>query len=119
MKSRLEILKRLVVFTLALSVFILSLNCLAICACHADRSSCAAKAAGTMLIGYEDECCPLDTVRSVPPERIQKTPASHISRPLPTEEIFGIHHHLTLNPIAGDPLPSSSPPLQRIPVLRI
>ena len=119
MKYRLEILKRLIAFTLALSVFALSLNCLAICASHAERSSCAPKVAAVMLIGYEDECCPLDTFRSIPPERIQKTPASHISRPLPTAEVFGIYHHLNLNPIAREPQPSSSPPLQRIRVLRI
>jgi hypothetical protein len=118
MKYRLEIVKRLIAFTLALGVFVLSLNCLAICASHAERSSCTPKVAGAMLIGYEEECCPLDTVRSVPPERIQKTPAGHISRPLPTTEILGIHH-LTQNPIAREPQPSSSPPLQRIPVLRI
>jgi hypothetical protein len=119
MKYRVEIMKKFVAFTLAPSVFVLSLNCLAICAGHTERSSCMPKSAGAMLIGYEDECCPLDIVRSVPPEKIQKSPAGHITRPLPTAEFFDIYHYLTPYPITGMPQPASSPLLQRISVLRI
>jgi len=58
-----------------------------------------------MSIEYEEDCCPFEALRSVPPERIQKTPAGHISRPLPPAEIFGVYHHLSLTPIARAPQP--------------
>jgi hypothetical protein len=38
---------------------------------------------------------------------------------LPPAESFGIHHRQTRNLIASVPQPASSPPLQRIPGLRI
>jgi|SRR5215467_2671492 len=119
MKCRLEIMKQALAFALALSVFSLSLSCLAICADHAKRSSRDSDEIGVVLIGQEDECCPLDTLRSAPPERIQKTPAGIVTWPLPPAEIFGIHHRQTRNLIARVPQPASSPPLQRIPALRI
>jgi hypothetical protein len=119
MKCRLEIMKQALAFALALSVFGLSLSCLAICADHAKRSSCDSDEIGVVLIGQEEECCPLDTLRSAPPERIQKTPAGIVTRPLPPADIFGIYLRQTLNPPSRAPQPASSPPLQRIPALRI
>jgi|SRR5215510_5522513 len=119
MKHRKELMERWLAFALALSIFSLPLSCLAICANHAEQSSCASDETGVTLIGHEDECCPLDALRSIPPERIQKTPAGHLTRPLPPAEIFGIYHRQTLNLIARSPQPAISPPLQRIPALRI
>ncbi|HEX5085567.1 MAG TPA: hypothetical protein VFY40_26325, partial [Blastocatellia bacterium] len=106
-------------FALALSVCGLSLSCVAICAIHSERSCNAPDETSVALTGLEDECCPLDTLRSAPPERIQKTPAGHITRPLAHAEIFGIYHRQHQNLIAGAPQPASSPPLQRLPALRI
>jgi hypothetical protein len=119
MKYRPESIKRWLAFALALSMFGLSLSCMAICADHSEQSSCASDEIGVVLIGQEEECCPLNTLRSAPPERIQKTPAGIVTRPLPPAEIFGIHHRQTRNLIARVPQPASSPPLQRIPALRI
>jgi hypothetical protein len=92
---------------------------MAICADHAEQSFCASDGPSITSIEQEDECCSLDTLRSLPPERIQKTPAGHVIRPLLPSELFGFYHHQTLNLIAGPPQPASSPPLQKIPVLRI
>jgi hypothetical protein len=112
-------MKRWLAFALALSVCGLSLSCMAICASHSERSYSAPDKTGVALTGQEDECCPLDTLRYAPPERIQKTPAGHITRLLPPAEIFGIYHRQPRNLIAWVPQPASSPPLQRIPALRI
>jgi hypothetical protein len=119
MKYRREFINQWLAFALALSVCVLPLSCLAICAGHAERSYCAPDETGVALIGQKDECCPLDTLRSAPPERIQKTPAGIVTWPLPPAEIFDIYHRQTLNPSARAPQPASSPPLQRIPALRI
>jgi hypothetical protein len=112
-------MKQLLAFALAISVFGLSPSCLAICADHATQSSCDPDEINLAAIEQEDECCSLDTLRYLPPERIQKTPAGHPTRPLPPVEIFGFYHNRTLNLIAEPPQPASSPPLQKIPVLRI
>jgi len=117
MKYRRELMNQWL--ALALSVCSLSLSCLAICAGHAERSYCASDETSVALIGQKDECCPLDTLRSAPPERIQKTPAGIVTPPLLPADIFGIYHRKTLNPPARAPQPASSPPLQRIPALRI
>ena len=119
MRYRRGFINQWLAFALALNVCALPLSCMAICANHAERLYSAPDETGVVLIGQEDECCPLDTLRSVPPERIQKSPAGHITRPLQPAEIFGIYHHQTRNMIAGAPQPASSPPLQRIPTLRI
>jgi hypothetical protein len=119
MKYRREFMNKWLAFALALSVCGLSLSCMAICANHSEDSYSAPDKTGVALSGQEDECCPLDTLRSVPPERIQTTPAGHITRPLPPSEIFGIYHRQNQNLIARAPQPASSPPMQRIPALRI
>jgi hypothetical protein len=119
MKYRREFMNQCLTFALALSVCGLSLSCLAICAGHAERSYCAPDETDVALIGQEDECCPLDTLRSAPPERIQKTPAGVVTRPLLPAEIFDIYHRQTLNASVRAPQPASSPPLQGIPALRI
>jgi hypothetical protein len=119
MKCRREIMKQALAFTLALSVFGLSLSCMSICADHAEELSCATDEISLTAIEQEDECCSLDAIRCLPPERIQKTPASHGARPLPPAEIFGFYHRQTRNMIGKAPQPASSPPLERIPVLRI
>jgi hypothetical protein len=114
-----ELMKQLLAFALALSAFGLSLSCMAICAHHAEQSSCASDEIGVTPIDQEDECCSLDTLRYLPPESVQKTPASHISRQLSPAEIFGVYHSQNLNLIGKTPQPASSPPLQTISVLRI
>jgi hypothetical protein len=119
MKCRREIVKQALAFTLALSVFGLSLSCLAICAEHAEQLSCAPDEISLTAIEQDDECCSLDALRCLPPERIQKTPAGYVTRPLPPAEIFGFYHRETRNMIGNAPQPASSPPLDRIPVLRI
>jgi hypothetical protein len=119
MRHRRNILKRLLAFTIALNVFGLSLSCLAICADHAEQSFCASDDASVKLIEQEDECCSLDTIRSLPPERIQKTPAGLVTRPLAPADIFGFYQRNNLNLIGKAPAPASSPPLQRITALRI
>jgi len=119
MKYRREFMNQWLTFALALSVCGMSLSCLAICAGHAERSYCAPDETVVALIGQNDECCPLNTLRSAPPERIQKTPAGIVTRPSPPAEIFDIYHRQTLTPSARAPQPASSPPLQRIPALRV
>jgi hypothetical protein len=119
MKYRRELMKQLLAFALGLSVCGLSLSCLAICADHAEQSSCASDEINLTAIEQEDECCPLDTLRYLPPERIQKTPADRLIRPLPPAENFGFYHRQTRNLVAKSPQPATSPPLQRIPALRI
>jgi hypothetical protein len=119
MKYRREFMKRLLAFALALNVCGLSLSCLAICADHAEQSSCSPGEINVTLIELEGECCSLDTLRSLPPERIHKTPAGHIIRPLPPVEIFGFYHCQTRNMMRKTPQPTTSPPLQRLPALRI
>jgi hypothetical protein len=119
MKCRRELIKQLLAFALALSVFGLSLSCLAICADHAEQSACASDETGGTSIEQEDECCSLNTLRSLPPERVQKTPAGHVSRQLSLAAVFGFYHHQTQNLTGKAPQPASSPPLQRIPELRI
>jgi len=112
-------MKQLLAFALALSVFGLSLSCLAICADHAEQSSCASDETNITSIEQEDGCCSLDTLRSLPPERVQKTPVGHVSRQLSLTEIFGLNHRQISDLIGKAPHPASSPPLQRISVLRI
>ena len=119
MKCRREIMKKALALTLALSMFGLSLSCLAICADHAEELSCAPDEISLTAIEQEDECCSLDALRCLPPERIQKTPAGHGARPLPPAEIFDFYHRQTRNMIGMAPQPAGSPPLERIPVLRI
>jgi hypothetical protein len=119
MKYRREFMNKWLAFALALSVCGLSLSCMMICASHSQRSYSAPDKTGVALTEQEDECCPLDTLKSIRPERIQKTPAGHITRPLPSAEIFGIYHRPNRSLIAWAPQPASSPPLQRIPALRI
>src|SRR5262245_9114214 len=111
-----ELMKKLLAFALALSVFGLSPGCMAICADHAEQSSCASDETSLTSIEQKDECCSLDTLRSLPPERFQKTPTGHVSRQLPHAEIFGLYHLQTGDMIGKSPQPTSSPPLQRIPV---
>jgi hypothetical protein len=119
MKYRRELINQWLAFALALSVCALPLGCMVICANHSERSCGAPDDDIVALTEQEDECCPFDTLKATAPERIQKTPAGHISRPLPSAEIFGIYHRQHQNLIAGAPQPAGSPPLQRLPALRI
>jgi len=120
MKSRRTVMKRWLAFALALSVGSLSLGCMTICAAHAEQSYCASDKSDVTLIGEEDECCSLNALRLLPPDRIQKSPGVIIARPLPPAPIFGFHyHHQALIPIATSTQPACSPPLQRSPALRI
>jgi hypothetical protein len=112
-------MKQLLAFALALSVFGMPLSCLAICADHAEQLSSAPDEVSAMAIEQADECCSLNTLRSLPAERVQKAPAGHFTRSLPPAEIFGVSHRATLNIIGKAPQPAGSPPLQRIPPLRI
>src|SRR5215510_13451028 len=105
-------LKRSLTFALALNMFGLSLSCLAICADHAEQLSWAPDEINRTSIEQEDECCSLDTLRFLPSERIQKTPAGHVMRPLPPADIFGFYNHQNLRLIDKAPQPASSPPLQ-------
>jgi hypothetical protein len=119
MNCRRELMKQLLALALALSVFGLSLSCLAICADHAEQSACASDETGVTSIEQEDECCSLNALRSLPPERIQKTPAGHVTWQLSPAAVFGIYHHQTQDLIGKAPQPASSAPLERIPELRI
>jgi hypothetical protein len=119
MKCRRELMKKLLAFALALSLFGLSLSCMAICADHAEQSACASDETGITSIEQEDECCSLHAIRSLPPERFQKTPAGNIAWQLSPAEIFGFYHRQTQDLIGKAPQPASSPPLQRNPALRI
>jgi hypothetical protein len=119
MKCRREIMKQALAFTLALSMFGLSLSCLTICADHAEELSCAPDEISLTAIEQEDECCTLDALRFLLPERVQKTPAGNVTRPLPPAEVFGFNHRQTRNMIGKAPQPASSPPLERNPVLLI
>jgi hypothetical protein len=112
-------MKQLLAFALSLSVFGLSLSCLAICADHAEQSACASDETGVTSIEQEDECCSLIALRSLPPERVQKTPASHITWQLSPAAVFGFYHHQTQDLIDKAPQPASSALLERIPELRI
>ena len=119
MNYRREFINQWLAFALSLSVCGLSLGCIAICANHSERSCGAPDETSVALTGQEDGCCPLDALRSAPPDRIQKTPAGHITRPLAPAGISGIYRRQRLNLLAGAPQPASSPPLQRLPTLRI
>jgi len=120
MKSRRNVMKRWLAFALALSVGSLSLGCMTICAAHAERSLCASNETGVTLTGEEDECCSLNALRSLPADRMQKSPVGIIARPLPPAPIFGFHqHHQGLILIAISAQPTCSPPLQRSHALRI
>jgi len=119
MNCRQELMKQLLAFALALSVFGLSLSCLAICADHAEQSACASDETGVTSIEREDECCLLNALRSLPPERVQKTPADHVTWQLSPAAVFGFYHHQTQNLIGKAPQPASSASLERIPELRI
>jgi hypothetical protein len=113
-------MKRRLAFALALSVCGLSLSCLTICAAHAEQSSCAPDEISVALTEHDDECCSLDALRSLPPDRVRKTPVGLIARPILPTAIFDFHDHCrTPNPIDEAPPPAISPPLQRIPALRI
>jgi hypothetical protein len=63
MKYLREFIKQWLAFALALSVFVLSLSCLAICADHEEQSSWAPDEIKHTAIGQKDECCSLDTFR--------------------------------------------------------
>jgi hypothetical protein len=119
MKYRRELMEQLLASALALSVFGLSLSCMAICADHAEQSACASDESGVTSIEQKDECCSLNALRSLPPERIQKTPAGNVTCPLPLADIFGFYQRQNLNLICKAPQPAISPPLQRNPALRI
>src|SRR5215471_11722223 len=120
MKSRQDMMKRWLAFALALSVGSLSLGCLTICAAHAEQFSCASDKSNVMLIGEEDECCSLNALRLLPPDRIQKSPIETVVQPLQPAPIFGFHHHhQTQILIAISVQPTCSPPLQRSHTLRI
>src|SRR5215510_1524662 len=93
MKSLRDVIKRWLAFALALSVGSLSLGCMTICAAHAEKSFCASDETSVTLIGEEDECCSLNALRSLPPDRMQKSPVGIIARPLPPAPIFGFHQH--------------------------
>ena len=113
-------MKRWLTFALALSVGSLSLGCITICAAHARQSSCASDDSGVTLIGEEDECCSLNALRFLPPDRIQKSPVGIIAQPLLPAAIFGFHqHYQALIQVVTFPQPTCSPPLQRSPALRI
>jgi hypothetical protein len=119
MSHRRELMKRLFAFALALSVFGMPLSCLAICADHAEQLSSAPDEVSATAIEQADECCSLNTLRSLPAERVQKAPAGHNTQPLSPAEIFDFNHHQTRNLAGKSPQPAGSPPLQRIPPLRI
>jgi hypothetical protein len=121
MNYRRESINQWLAFALALSVFGLSLSCLAICADHEEQSSWAPEEISLAAIEdeHEDECCSLGTFKYLPPERIQKTPESNVSRPLPSAVIIGFYHHQAQSMVAKAPRPDGSPPLQRNPALRI
>ncbi len=113
-------MKKWFALALALSVGSLSLGCLTICAAHAEQSTYAPDETSVALTGQDDECCSLDALRSLPPDRVRKSLVGFIVRSLPPTAIFGFHHHCqTMNPIDTSPRPAISPPLQRIPALRI
>jgi hypothetical protein len=112
-------MKQLLAFALALGVFGMPLSCMAICAGHSEQLSSAPDKVSATVIEQADECCPLDTLRYAPPERIQKTPAGHITRLLPPAEIFGVSHRPDPNIIGKVPQPAGSPPLRGISPLRI
>ncbi len=113
-------MKSWLAFALALSVGSLSLSCLTICAAHAEQSSCASDETGITLTVEEGECCSLNALRSLPPDRIQKSPVETVARTLQPAPIFDFHHHHQgLIPIAISTQPTCSPPLQRSPALRI
>jgi hypothetical protein len=116
---RLELMKQLLAFALALSVFGLSLSCLAICADHAEQSSSAPDEVSATAIEQADECCSLNALRSLPAERVQKAPEGHDTRSLPHAEIFDFNYRQTRNMAGKAPQPAGSPPLQRIIPLRI
>src|SRR5262245_8435059 len=119
MKCRRELIKELIAFGLALSRFGLALTCMAIHPDHAEQSSCASDETRVTSLEKEDECCLLNALRPLPPERVQKTPARQVTWPFPAAETFGFYHRQNLNLISKAPQPASSPPLQRIPELRI
>jgi hypothetical protein len=113
-------MKRWLAFALALSVGILSLGCMTICAAHSEQLSCASDETSVTLTGVEDECCSLNALRSLPPDRIQKSPVRIIAQTLPSASIFEIHNrYQALIRIAAPPQPAYPPPLQRSPALRI
>jgi hypothetical protein len=119
MSYRRNLMKQLLAFALALGVFGLPLSCMAICAEHAEQSFSALEEVGATTIEQADDCCSLNTIRSLPAERVQKTPAGHLTRPLSLAEIFGVSRRTTLNIIDKVPQPADSPPLQGISPLRI
>src|SRR5215510_7401479 len=120
MKSRRNVMKRWLALVLALSVGSLSLGCLTICASHAEQFSCASDETDVTLTGMEGECCSLNALRSLPPDRIQKSPVVITTRLLPSEATFGFPDlHQVMIQIATSPQPACSPPLQRSPALRI
>ena|GEM_PF-3286120 len=120
MNYRRVFMKRLLAIALAFNVFGLSLSCVAICAEHAEPSSCVGDENKTSLNEEDEECCSLDTHRSLPPERIQKTPAGQINRHLPTAQIFVFDlYYQTLSSVKFASQPDKLPPLKRIPALLI
>jgi hypothetical protein len=90
-----------------------------ICADHAERSSCASNETGVTSIEYEDECCSVDSLRFLRPERIQKTQAGHVMRPLPLAKIFGLSHRRTRDMTGAALQPAISPHLHRTAALRV
>jgi hypothetical protein len=115
-----EFMKRLLALVLVLNVLGLSLSCLAICADHTEQLPYTLEENNVSFIEENDQCCSLNPHKSLPPERIQKTPATHIIRPLLPVEIFGLFHsHLTLSLVDFASPPAQALPLKRISPLRI
>lgn len=109
-----------IAFVLALSLCSLSLGCLAVCAAHLEEDPCAQGESSAALAGHDEDCCSLDSLRSLPPERVQKTPVASIYQPLTPAANFGFCNHCqALALFAAFPQPDKSPPLQQSSVLRI
>jgi hypothetical protein len=107
-------------FVLALSLCGLSLGCLTVCAAQVEESPCAQDESSFELTEYDDDCCSLDALRSLPPDRVQKTPVVSIYHPLTPASNFGFRNHCqALAPFATFPQPDKSAPLQQSAVLRI
>jgi hypothetical protein len=120
MKVRRNMVKRWLAFALAFSVGSLSPCCMTICAAHAERLSSASDETGVSLIAEKDECCSINALRLMPPNRIQKSPVGITAQPLPSVTVFDFHdYYQALIQMAIFPQPTCSPPLQRSLALRI
>src|SRR5262245_55643506 len=113
-------MKKCVALALTLSVGCISLGCLTICAAHAEQSSFESGETCFTMMGAEDDCCSLNALRSMPPDRIQKSPIGIIARSLPPASVFCFHkQNQSVIRIATSTQPTCSPPLQRNHALRI